>query len=308
MKPIYKAACIQIEVTNYCDHVCPNCTRFIGHHKNPYFMDLEYIRKGIKSLDGFTGEIGLMGGETTLHPKFDEICKIYQEMIPQKERRGLWTDGLNWKKYEDIIRETFLFENIVYNDHNFKFKGYHQPLLIAADDIIDDKELMWELINKCWIQQRWSPSINPKGAFFCEVAAALDLLFNGPGGWPIEKGWWNKESEEFQDQVKRYCVMCSAAIPFDKKVYKSNFDFISRSNLEKLKLIDSPKLKNEKMQLYEKKYIRKDYQKNSKGWKPGIFRDFYQYEPGKRVYVKRDKDGHIIKKVVKELRPKRPKT
>ncbi len=301
MKPLYKAACIQIEVTNFCDHECPNCTRFIGHHKKPYYMSLEYIKKGIESLEGFTGWIGLMGGEPTIHPKFAEICKLYAEMIPDKKQRGLWTDGLKWKQYEDTIRDTFLVENITYNDHNYEFKGFHQPLLIAADDIIEDKYLMWELINKCWIQARWSPSINPKGAFFCEVAAAMDMLFDGPGGWPVEKGWWNKDPEDFQDQVKRYCPMCSAAIPFDKSVYESKFDFISKNNLEKLKLADSPKLKNNKMQLYQKKYTRKDYQKNVVDWKPGIFRDFYQYEPGKRVYIKKDKDGNIIEKVVKEV-------
>ncbi len=289
MRALYKATVIQIEVTNYCNHQCPNCTRFVGHHKNPYFMDLDTIKKAIESLEGYTSMIGLMGGETTLHPQFKEICKIYQELIPDKERRGLWTDGLYWDKYDKIIRETFPIENIVYNAHDYEFKGQHQPLLIAADEIIDDKKLMWELIDNCWVQQRWSPSINPKGAFFCEVAAALDILFEGPGGWPVEQGWWKKKPEQFQDQVKRYCVMCSAAIPFDNEINNSEYDYVSKGNIEMLKKVKSQKLNQNQMKLYDKKYDYEDYKKNIKDWRPGYFRDFVQHEPGKRIYSNKDK-------------------
>ena len=165
MKPIYEAGVIQIEVTNNCDHMCANCTRFIGHHKKTYFMDLETIEKAIDSLEGYPGMIGCMGGEPSLHPQFADILKLFQEKIPDKNRRGLWTDGFNWKKYDSLIRETFPIGNIVYNDHQSDDKGYHQQLLIASDEIIEDKELMWELIDNCWVQKRWSPSINPKGCF-----------------------------------------------------------------------------------------------------------------------------------------------
>jgi len=42
----------------------------------------------------------------------------------------------------------------------------------------------------------------------------MDLLFDGPGGYPLEKGWWNKTPQDFQDQVGRYCYQCGAALPF----------------------------------------------------------------------------------------------
>jgi len=290
MKPIYEAAAIQIEITNACDHVCSNCTRFVGHHKKPYFMDLKAIRDAIDSLEGFEGGIGLMGGEPTLHPQFREICKIYQEMIPDKKKRYLWTDGYNWEKYGDVIRETFEIEHIVYNNHSEDTKGYHQQLLIAADEIIEDKELMWELINNCWIQKRWSPSINTKGCFFCEVAAAQDLLFEGPGGYPIEKDWWKKEPKDFQDQVKRYCVNCSAAIPLEIGSSSSPCDLVSKGNAERLKQIKSPKFLCNKMRIYDKKYTKEDYEENVKDWKPGYFRDFVQHEPGIKIPINKYKE------------------
>jgi hypothetical protein len=58
--------------------------------------------------------------------------------------------------------------------------------------------------DNCWWQRLLgSPSITPKGAFFCEVAAAMDMLFDGPGGWKIEKDWWKRGPEGFGDQLCR---------------------------------------------------------------------------------------------------------
>ena len=99
MLPIYKCSnrekkrCIHIEITNACNLVCANCTRFVGHHKKPFFMSLDEVEKSIISLEGFPGNIGMMGGEPTLHPKFVEICKLFQDLIPEKNRRQLWTNA-----------------------------------------------------------------------------------------------------------------------------------------------------------------------------------------------------------------------
>ena len=174
-------------------------------------MDLDTVAKAIESLQEYPGQVGIMGGEPTLHPHFPEICKLVRELIPQKRRREFWTNGYKWEEYQPIIKETFDPDRIVYNDHSDMEVGVHQPLLLAADDMLDDKELMWRLIGNCWVQWRWCASITPKGGFFCEVAAALDMLFDGPGGYPLEKDWWNKNPNEFADQVKRYCPKCGGA-------------------------------------------------------------------------------------------------
>ena len=52
MRPIRDMWFIQIEVTNACHMHCADCTRFVGHHKKPFFMDLPMIEKAIDSLAG----------------------------------------------------------------------------------------------------------------------------------------------------------------------------------------------------------------------------------------------------------------
>lgn len=287
MKNLFDMSTIHIEVTNVCDLECANCTRFVGHHRKPFFMDLDTVRKGLESLEGFKGNIGIMGGEPTLHKQFKEICYLVQELVPNKSQRGLWTNGFNWDKYEDLIYETFDKDMIIYNDHKDETE-VHQPLMIAAKDVVEDEKLMWELIDKCWINDRWAASITPKGGFFCEVAAAQDLLFDGPGGYEIEKGWWNKTPDEFRDQIERACVNCSAAIPmpsFENPMFSiSQKDLVSPSIAEKLEKSQSPRCAKGNTVLFKKKFTKEEIKKNAETWMPWSHRAFKQYSPEFIIY------------------------
>jgi hypothetical protein len=115
----------------------------------------------------------------------------------------LWTSGgSSFEKHRSLIEKTFGIIN--YNDH--ESPCFHHPIMIASEEVIRDEKLRNELIDQCWVQLHWSPIITPKGAFFCEVAATLDTLLGGPGGYPIEVGWWNKNVSDFADQRERYWV------------------------------------------------------------------------------------------------------
>ena len=118
----------------------------------------------------------------------------------------------------------------------------------------------------------------------------LDILFDGPGGWPIEDGWWNKTPEQFQDQVKRYCPMCSASIPLEILSDHADFDYVSKGNAKKLEEIQSPKFLKSAFKIYDKKYTLDDYKANYKTWAPGRYRDFIQHEPGNRIISTMNKD------------------
>lgn len=280
MIPLYKKNAIQIDITNACPLSCAHCNRLVGHHKKPYFMDLNTVAKAIESLEGFPGNIGIIGGEPTMHPDFVRICKLVQKMIPRRKRQ-IATMGYKWDEYKDIIAETFDCDTVQYNDHSDKKRVFHQPVLVAAEDIIDDKELMWRLIGNCWMQWRWCGSITPKGGFMCEVAGAMDMLFNGPGGFPIKKRWWNRETEHFVDQVKRYCPRCSMAIPFPKYDCKEDCDLVSKSNAELLAKVESPKFLNGRTLIFDKKLTEEDIAEIVRqGWSPWHFRDYDQFEPG----------------------------
>lgn len=272
---------IQIDITNACNMRCSNCTRFCGNHENVFFMEFDTFRRAVDSLDGFDGVVGLIGGEPTLHPEFerfaeymkerfgrpassdallypqrDFICAIHQREFDSEKVRelpngkrfmkkygaGLWSNmsGTYYKHYE-VIQDTFSVEYL--NDH--MNPSYHQPGLFARKDM-DIPDAEWEkLRDNCWVQNTWSATITPKGAFFCEIAGALDMLFDGAGGWKIESGWWKREPKDFKDQL-HWCELCGFALEgltFTRDS-REEMDDVSTTLYEMLKAKGSPKLRS----------------------------------------------------------------
>ncbi len=257
---------IQIEITNACPKRCSNCTRFCGHHTEPFFMDFETFKQAVASLKGFKGVVGIMGGEPTIHPEFEKFVRYFKENFGENDpstvcrkpttnfvnhilgdvynvvcsnQRGLWTSVTpRYYQHFELIQDTFGYQLV--NDHSTP--SMHETLMVTRKELgITDQEWI-KLRDKCWIQNLWSASITPKGAFFCEIAAALDATFNGPGGWKIEPGWWKRKPADFGEQLK-WCEMCSAALPMPKRNANEEVDDVSPVWHEKLVQIESPKLK-----------------------------------------------------------------
>lgn len=269
---------IQIDITNACNKRCSNCTRFCGNHEKVFFMDFDTFKRAVDSLEDYDGVMGIMGGEPTLHPEFERFVSYIQEkfgprkkenrlVYPQKDfikeirRRefeshvlrkndgkmdnfkmygpGLWSNmgATYYEKYE-LIQDTFGVQFL--NDHINP--SYHQPGLFARKDLGIEDEEWYKLRDNCWIQNEWSATITPKGAFFCEIAGALDMLFNGPGGWPIEAGWWKRKPEEFGDQLK-WCEICGFALDTFMRDAEEETDDVSPTVYEMLKEINGMKLR-----------------------------------------------------------------
>lgn len=277
---------IQIDITNACNMRCSNCTRFCGNHEKPFFMDFDTFRRAVDSLDAFDGVTGIIGGEPTLHPEFERFALYLQEKFgkpsgrdvlfyPQKDfihaihqrefessmlkqrmdgshflkkhGAGLWSNmSSTYRKYYEIIQDTFSVEYL--NDH--LNPSFHQPGLFSRKDLGISDEDWIPLRDRCWVQNTWSATITPKGAFFCEIAGALDMLFDGPGGWKIEPDWWKRKPEEFADQL-HWCEFCGFALEgltFTRDS-QEEVDDVSPSLYERLKNTSSPKLKAGKINL-----------------------------------------------------------
>jgi lipopolysaccharide biosynthesis glycosyltransferase len=256
---------VMIEITNGCVHTCSNCTRFCGHHKKPFFMDYETFTKAVDSMKGFKGIVGIMGGEPTIHPQFGKYVDYFRSHfgvddasktlhkptkdfvgyivknvfnIDHNNQRGLWSSvGSKYFEHFELIQDTFGYQAL--NDHTNP--SMHEALMVTRKELgIPDEEWI-KMRDACWIQNIWSASITPKGAFFCEVAASMDMLFDGPGGWPIEPGWWERKPEEFASQLD-WCELCSAPLAMPSRDAREGIDDVSPVWHDKLKAIGSPKL------------------------------------------------------------------
>ena len=242
MKCIVDNDTVQIEITNACTLNCANCTRFTHHTKKPYMMDFEYFKKCVDSMIGFPKMTGIMGGEPLLHPEFERMCNYLHSKIPPSQT-GLWTCLPPMKEhYRDVICETF--GNIFINDHS-RDDIMHHPFLVSAAEIKNiDRWVKWVMIDRCWAQLSWSASINPHGAFFCEIAASLSILLNNneKDGWKVDPGWWVRTPKDYREQMEKYCMLCGGAMPLQKRVSTTIKDEISPLMLERIKDY-SPKVK-----------------------------------------------------------------
>lgn len=222
--------------------------------------------------------VGIMGGEPLLHPKFPELVQIVCERIPDRRHRGLWT-GEDWRRGahpiwgqyrpvveklvgpnpNNVIRMDFTGDcgYLNWNMHLPEATIHHHPMLVAISDLVKNERRKWELIQNCWVQRQWSPSMTPKGAFFCEVAAAFDIVFHGPGGMPLKPGWWQGDIEfapdetkiprvrgPFKDQIERWCPQCGACLPLPGRPDWQNIDDVSQRNLRHLTAVGSPRIEN----------------------------------------------------------------
>lgn len=233
MRPLLDMDTIQVEITNACINSCSNCTRFCGHHEKPYFMEMDFFKKAIDSMVRYPKMTGIMGGEPLLHPQFEEMCDYALSKI-QKEQLGLWTClPKGYERYREVICRTF--GSIFLNDHT-RDDVLHAPILVAAEEVRHKAPFrMWHEIDHCWVQSFWSASINPNGAFFCEIAGAMSILFGMNSGWEVKPGWWGRIPKDFTEQMEMYCPKCGCAMPLEKRPSWEGIDDISPGNMELLK-------------------------------------------------------------------------
>ncbi len=280
MRLLREMETIQIDITNACVHECSNCSRMCGNHKKPFMMDFDTFKAAIDSLEDFEGMVGIIGGELTLHPEFEKFIqyagtKIKERTLhdqyffaPKKDyMQSVWSyssvmkqlakaRGLvisstipkQYYKHYELITDYFTCFRV--NDHSSP--SYHQPSMIAYRDLgISDEEFLI-LRDNCWLHGKWSATINPKGAFFCEMAGALDVLFNGPGGWKIEQGWWKREIEDYKDQW-HWCELCGMCLTTCTRDANEEVDDVTETLYKMLEEIESPRLKKDKLHVYSNK-------------------------------------------------------
>lgn len=300
--------CIQIVVTNKCNKNCCHCSQVCPHIPKDklYEMSLEQFEKALQSLEGFPGEVGIFGGEPTICKDFEGYCKLLQKYFPVRCQHGLWTNGFKYDKYRDLIQETFPKEQVAYNEHEEVQPCWHQPNQIAisevfdghitakgkitGSDVISDFSLMNKIIDNCWVNLRWSAVINPRGVYFCEVAAAKAILYDGPKGLPVEKDWWKRPIKDYRYLIDTICPTCSMCLPMPMKANdKQKYDNVSKLLGRELILKDSPKAWRNETKIIDMKPLR-DFLKGHKFepetdyLKRGGFKDFpdwtpYRYRP-----------------------------
>ena len=286
-----------VDVTNACHLHCSNCTRVLDHARKRYFMTVGQVEEAISALSTFPTEsepaqegrrnmLGMIGGEPLLHPEFPKLVDVFVKHVPEVRFRGLWT-GLDWATYthpkygaarSHVVRLVGNHGELLgeagdppqkrgwlnWNMHLKVMQVEHAPILVASKDAVPDPWTRWKLIENCWLQQKWSSTVTPRGFFFCEVAGHLDMIFNGQGstqlpklqGLPVEDAVWKGDlffeddvtgvrqpRGKFAEQVLGACENCGVCVPLQGRLDSEEIDDVSLSNLALLRNVASPRVR-----------------------------------------------------------------
>jgi hypothetical protein len=212
-------------------------------------MDFEFFKRAADSMVGYPQMTGIQGGEPLLHPDFEKMCNYIHDKIPP-EQLGLWTTLPEGKEhYREVICRTF--KHIFINDHS-RPDIYHHPPLVGIEEVETDKNRMWAAIDHCWAQDSWSASIYPNGAWFCEIAGSMSMLFaeEGKKGWDVEPGWWWRIPADFKPQMEMFCHRCGFPAKVRRRASIEGIDDISPLNYDRVKDI-SAKVARGKYEIYD---------------------------------------------------------
>lgn len=277
---IWRSGICQIMVTRACDLACHHCTQGSNLAGKPVMMTPEQFDAACASLEGYFGVVGMFGGNPTMHPQFDELCRIMRARFPF-EQRGLWCNNLRGKGAH--ARVTFNPRHSNINVHlnseaadEFRrdwpesapcIKGettdsIHGSPWVAAKDVISDEAERWRLIGDCDINKHWSAMIcavrGELRAFFCEIAGAQAMLhennpdWDGTGepmpdtGLSVQPGWWRASLETFEPQIDLHCHSCG--IPLRRKG-EAAIGGLKEEFSETHRFIARPKVKNRPVEI-----------------------------------------------------------
>lgn len=250
-KGIWRNGVLQIKVTNACDLDCKNCSVAVGLAKKLhriFWMSPDQFRAALRSLKGYFGVIGMFGGNPCIHPRFEDLCAIFREEVPDQDQRGLWSDKLFG--HGKLCRATFSPAHSNLNVHGRsdawaeikrdwpearplaaslgngrEDPSQHAPIWATMGDLIPDETERWKLIGSCYVNQTWSAEITlvdgQLAAYFCEIAATqAELYGDASRGMAVLPGWWRRPMADFEAQARHYCNRCG--VPLNGRKVKAS--------------------------------------------------------------------------------------
>lgn len=234
---------VNILITNACNLKCGGCTQHcdLFHKKEKWFIPLEQLEGNIKALrdDSRTnrrrGEIGIFGGEPTIHPKWKDILEILDA------NRGpfvLFTNGIT-NKYKNLPKNTIA--RVDYKDK--KCDRTFCASMYAAKDANPKEKSYWDLARKrcyMWCGLDFFSIVYDNRAYLCEPAAALDRLILGKKKWEESSGWkiesgkdpFLQSDEAIIEQAERFCFRCGCCTNRSQnrrsktRISKTNYDIV----------------------------------------------------------------------------------
>lgn len=281
MQPIYKSnSGILINITNVCPDKYRNTLHYDRHYREDQRanMNVSQFSEALWSLEEWPQDhwIGIIGGEPLEHPQLEEICyAIKMFKFATDHRIGIWTScEVEKHPHAILIDETFDFVIFTPVSKQQCVKCRHSPITVAVSEVVENEELSHKLIEKCCVSSVWGGVVNHKGAYFCEVAAELDLLLNdGVNAWSCEHNWWKRDPPDFEKQIQACCYNCGMPVPMEGEPIAQQREKFTANLLTKFRERGLSCVSAEEVEIVTNRLSKEDIVAGLKSWAPASYRE-----------------------------------
>lgn len=200
-----------ILITNICNLSCGGCSQQCGYipKEKLWNIPIEQLEWNVKLLIDVRGEenvrdLGIFGGEPTIHPQYENILKMLSQF--KKTHFQIYTNGIKTPNR----KWNHTYSTVPKNKNSYM---NFRPTSIAPQDVykIQDKKFYWEKAKKdCDMYKKYCSIIYNNKAYFCEPAAAWDVMTGEDHGWPLK---WGEDPfvvthEQVEKQALNFCYRC----------------------------------------------------------------------------------------------------
>ena len=197
---------IEIDITYLCNLHCLNCNRSVSQAPEGMHITVEQIQSFVD--DSIARghrwhRIRVLGGEPTLHPRFQEIIEALLRYCEWKAdcRIEVVTNGFG-EKVQSVLKR--LPQNIWIE--NSRKSGQIQedfgPFNLAPCD--DPAFSRADYRNGCAIMEECGMGLTPLGYYPCAIAGGIDRI----AGWGIGKDTPPANDDDMLETVERACALC----------------------------------------------------------------------------------------------------
>lgn len=176
-----------ISIVNYCNLKCPYCFANDMIVENNYTITTEELRKILMFCSKTMEPVGIIGGEPTLHPHFEEVLMCFKEygLLNNLKLITIFTNGIELEQYldiEDFYKHFGILLNINHPDIMTN-EQYNKTLKtldkLKQDNAIDkaarigynlypsrtNYQYIWDIVKKYDIKHLRISTVAPGGQF-----------------------------------------------------------------------------------------------------------------------------------------------
>ncbi len=222
---------IEIDITYKCNLKCIGCNRSSAQVlSNNDDMSINQIKQFIRESIELKKKwklINILGGEPTMHSKFEQIVKaILTDYIDSYSSSTILQITTNYysEKSRNIIEKLPKHKNLAINYHSFKKSNniiYFSPFNDAPIDTI--KFTKADYRKGCWVTSYCGIGFNKYGYYPCGVAGGIDRILGKNIGL---KSLYDLDNNVLKSLMEDFCQYCGNFTDY----HKNYGNFISRHN------------------------------------------------------------------------------